>query len=79
MIGEFRNTIKSEGINYDELADSGYDDGKELLLPESTIKGVLDAIEDDVNKIAGLLEDVVGLSEIDEVKEKLKDLSYKLY
>jgi len=79
MISEFRNNIKAEGINYEDLEDSGYDDGKEMLIPESAVKGMLDTIEDEVNKIYALLEDVVGLSEIDEIKEKLKDLSYKLY
>jgi hypothetical protein len=76
---EFRKTINADSIGYEVLADYGYDKGKELLVPESTVKGVLDTIEDSVNELVNLLEDIEGLTEIDRVKEKLKTLSYKLY
>jgi hypothetical protein len=75
----YRQTISSDGCTYSSLVDYGYDDNKESLIPESTVKGVLDSIEDNVNELANLLEDIEGLSEIDLVKSKLKELQYKLY
>jgi len=76
---EYRNIIDKSALKYDELVDSGYDDCKESLIPESTVKSVLDSIENNVNEIVNLLEDIEGLSEIDEIKSKLNELSYKLY
>lgn len=79
ITSEYRNTIDREALKYNELIDHGYDDCKEFLIPETAVKGVLDTVEDNVNEIVNLLEDIEGLSEIDTVKTKLKELSYKLY
>jgi hypothetical protein len=79
MASEYRDTVAQGALTYDNLIDYGYDDNKESLIPEDTVKGVLDTIEDNINELVGLLEDVEGLSEIDVVKSKLKELSYKLY
>jgi hypothetical protein len=78
-MSEYRKTINADATSYDALTDYGYDDNNELLIPESTVKGVLDSIEDDVNKLVDLLEDIEGLTEIDNAKAVLKALSYKLY
>ena len=40
---------------------------------------MIDDIEADVNEIRDMLDDIKGLSEIDEVKEKISSLSMKLY
>ena len=61
------------------MAEYGFDDNKENLIPESTVKSVIDDIEADVNEIRDMLDDIKGLSEIDEVKEKISSLSMKLY
>ena len=69
----------TDGYFYSDLVDYGYDDNKEELIPESTVKSVIDDIESDVNEIVGMLESIKGLSEIEEIKEKVDELSYKLY
>lgn len=68
-----------DGYTYNDLAEYGFDDNKENLIPESTVKSVIDDIEADVNEIRDMLDDIKGLSEIDEVKEKISSLSMKLY
>ena len=68
-----------DGYTYNDLIEYGYDDNKENLIPESTVKSVIDDIESDVNEIMGMLESIKGLSEIEEIKEKFDELSYKLY
>jgi len=78
-MSNYRKSIDSEALRYDELEDSGYDNCKESLIPESSIQSLLDSIENDVNNIANLLSDIEGLSEINEVKVKLKELSNNLY
>ena len=79
ITSEYRNTIGSDTFKYDELINYGYDDCKESLIPESTVKEVLDAIEGNVNELINLLDDIEGLSEINEAKCKLRELSFKLY
>ena len=69
----------TDGYLYSDLVDYGYDDNKEELIPESTVKSVIDDIESDVNEIVGMLESIKGLSEIEEIKEKVDELNYKLY
>lgn len=44
-----------------------------------TVKSVIDDIESDVNEIRDLLDDIKGLTEIDEIKDKISSLSQKLY
>ena len=62
---------------YEGLKEELWD--KENLIPESTVKSVIDDIESDVNEIVEMLESIKGLSEIEEIKEKVDELSYKLY
>lgn len=75
---KYRNDATT-GYLYNELVDSGYDDNKEVLIPLSTIEGVINDIESDVNEIRDLLSEIQGLAEIDEIKEKVEELSTKLY
>lgn len=75
---KYRNDALN-GYTYDDLAEYGFDDNKENLIPESTVKSVIDAIESDVNEIRDMLDGINGLSEIEEVKEKISSLSLKLY
>lgn len=64
-----------DGYTYNDLAEYGYDDNKEILIPESTVRNVIDDIESDVNEIRDLLDDIKGLTEIDEIKDKISSLS----
>ena len=75
---KYRNAAL-DGYTYNDLAEYGYDDNKETLIPESTVKSVIDDIESDVNEIRDILDGIKGLSEIDEAKEKISSLSMKLY
>lgn len=68
-----------DGYIYSDLEVYGFNNNKENLIPESTVKSVIDDIESDVNEIRDMLDDIKGLSEIDEVKEKIFSLSMKLY
>lgn len=75
---KYRNAAL-DGYTYSDLAEYGFDDNKENLIPESVVKSVIDDIESDVNEIRDMLDCVKGLSEIDEAKEKISSLSMKLY
>lgn len=77
-VSKYRNKAL-DGYTYNDLIEYGYDDNKEDLIPESTVKGVIDNIESDVNVIRDMLGSIKGLSEIEEIKEKVDELSYKLY
>ena len=77
-ISKYRNEAL-DGYTYDDLIEYGYDDNKENLIPESTVKSVIDNIESDVNVIRDMLEGIRGLSEIEEIKEMVNNLSGKLY
>lgn len=77
-VSKYRNEAL-DGYTYDDLAEYGYANNKESLIPESIIESVINDIESDVNEIRNMLDDIKGLSEIDEVKEKLSSLSQKLY
>ena len=77
-ISKYRNEAL-DGYTYNDLIEYGYDDNKENLIPESTVKSVIDNIESDINEIMGMLENIKGLSEIEEIKEKVDELSDKLY
>lgn len=68
-----------DGYTYSDLSEYGYDDNKEILIPENTVKSVIDDIESDVNEIRDLLDDIKGLTKIDEIKGKISSLSQKLY
>ena len=77
-ISKYRNEAL-DGYTYNDLIEYGYDDNKENLIPESTVKIVIDNIESDVNVIRDMLEGIRGLSEIEEIKEMVNNLSGKLY
>jgi pyruvate carboxylase len=79
IASEYRNRIKDDAVKYDEMTDYGYDDCKEYLIPESTVKYVLDAIESDVIDVMNILEHIEGLTEIDEAKDMLKVIAAKIY
>ena len=78
MFGIYRKKI-NDGFTYNDLQNYGYDDGKEDLLPVSKANEVLDVIESDIRDINCLINDISGLSEIDEIKYMLKMLEEKLY
>lgn len=77
-ISKYRNKAL-DGYTYNDLIEYGYDDNKENLIPESTVKAVIDDIESDVNVIIDLLEGIRGLSEIEEINKMINNLSEKLY
>ena len=77
-ISKYRNEAL-DGYTYNDLIEYGYDDNKENLIPESTVKSVIDNIESDVNVIIDMLEGIRGLLEIEEIKEMVNNLSEKLY
>ena len=77
-ISKYRNEAL-DGYTYDDLSEYGFDNNKENLIPESNVESVIDDIESDVNEIRDMIDDIKGLSEIDEVKEKISSLSQKLY
>lgn len=77
-IGKYRNEAL-DGYTYNDLVNYGYDDEKEDLIPKSVVENVIDNIECDINEIKNMLVCIEGLSEVDEIKEKLNELSEKLY
>lgn len=77
-ISKYRNEAL-DGYTYNDLVNYGYDDNKEDLIPESVVKSVIDNIESDVNVIRDMLDGIRGLSEIEEIKEMVNNLSEKLY
>lgn len=77
-ISKYRNAIMDVYI-YADLAEYGYDNNKENLILESTVKSVIDDIESDANEIRDLLDEIKGLTGIDEIKEKVSILSERLY
>ena len=77
-VSKYRNRAL-DAYTYNDLIEYGYDDNKENLIPESTVKSVIDNIESDVNVIRDMLEGIRGLSEIEEIKEMVNNLSEKLY
>jgi len=77
-MSKYRNAA-TDGYTYTDLVEYGYDDNKENLIPESTVKSVIDDIESDVNEIRDYLDEIKGLTEIDEIKEKVFILSERLY
>lgn len=76
-ISKYRNEAL-DGYTYNDLIEYGYDDNKENLIPESSVKSVIDDIESDVNEIRDMLDGINGLSEIEEIKYRINELSEKL-
>lgn len=77
-IGKYRNEAL-DGYTYNDLINYGFDDSKEDFILESVVKSVIDNIESDVNVIRDMLDGIRGLSEIEEIKEMVDNLSGKLY
>ena len=77
-IGKYRNEAL-DGYTYNDLINYGFDDSKEDLIPKSVVENVIDNIESDVNVIRDMLDGIRGLSEIEEIKEMVDNLSEKLY
>ena len=77
-VGEYREKA-TDGFTFNDLINYGYDNGKEDLIPISMVNDILDYIESDVKDIIHLLDGIKGLSEIDEVKDRLEVLEEKLY
>ena len=75
---DYRNRITT-GYLYNELVDYGYDDNKKVLIPLSTVEDVINDIESDVKDIESLLDGIGGLTEIDEIKRKVNELTTKLF
>ena len=49
------------------------------FVESDTVKEILDDIESEINDICNLLRPIDGLAEIDEIKDKVEELSNKLY
>lgn len=79
QIGEIRKEIDSQRLSYGDLLELGYDDNKNLLIPEEDVHTMLDMIESKISDIRYMLEDITGLSEIEDIKIKIKDLEHGLY
>lgn len=75
-IGEIRKELSRQGLVYSELLDLGYDDDKKFLVPIEDVMDLIDKIEREVCDISYMLEDIEGLSEIDEIKTKVHELEY---
>lgn len=77
-VGKYREKA-TDGFTFNDLVNYGYDNGKEDLIPISIVNDVLDLIESDVKDIVYLLDGIKGLSEIDEIKNRLGILEKMLY
>lgn len=74
----YREQIDKEAYQYGDLADYEFDDREEFI-PKSVVIQIIDEIESDINDINHMLEPINGLTEVDEIKEQVSELSTKLY
>lgn len=74
----YREQIDNEVYQYGDLADYDFDDSEEFI-PKSVVIQIIDEIESDINDINHKLESINGLTEVDEIKEQVSELSTKLY
>ena len=74
----FRSQIDKEAYQYGDLADYEFDDREEFI-PKSVVIQIIDEIESDINDINHKLEPRNGLTEVNEIKEQVSELSTKLY
>lgn len=74
----YREQIDKEAYQYSDLADYEFDDREEFI-PKSVVTQIIDEIESDMNDINRKLEPINGLTEVDEIKEQVYELSTKLY
>ena len=54
-------------------------DDREEFIPKSVVIQIIDEIESDINDINHKLEHINGLTEVDEIKKQVSELSTKLY
>jgi len=64
---------------YSDIPDYGYDDNKTNFVEEIEIINIIDDIESRIKDIEDLLKPIEGLSEINEIKEKVKILVEMVY
>jgi uncharacterized protein YllA (UPF0747 family) len=76
---KYREYINKEAYQYSDLVEYGFDNNKEELIPKSVVIQIIDKIESDVNDINHMLEPIEGLTELDEIKEQVSELSTELY
>jgi hypothetical protein len=74
----YREQIDKEAYQYGDLTDYEFDDREEFI-PKSVVIQIIDEIESDINDINHKLEHINGLTEVDEIKEQVSELSMKLY
>lgn len=74
----YREQIDKEAYQYGDLADYEFDDREEFI-PKSVVIQIIDEIESDINDINHKLESINGLTEVDEIKKQVSELSAKLY
>lgn len=74
----YREQIDKEAYQYGDLADYEFDDREEFI-PKSVVIQIIDEIESDINDINHKLEHINGLTEVDEIKKRVSELSTKLY
>lgn len=74
----YREQIDKEAYQYGDLADYEFDDREEFI-PKSVVIQIIDEIESDINDINHKLESINGLTEVDEIKKQVSELSTKLY
>lgn len=74
----YREQIDKEAYQYGDLADYEFDDREEFI-SKSVVIQIIDEIESDINDINHKLEHINGLTEVDEIKKQVSELSTKLY
>lgn len=74
----YREQTENLRCTYEDIInDENYKD--KVFVELSDVIAAIDYIESDVNDILRLLEPIEGLSEINEVKDKIIELSSNLY
>lgn len=74
----YREQTENLRFTYEDIInDENYKD--KIFVELSDVIATIDYIESDVNDILRLLEPIEGLSEINEVKDKIIELSSNLY
>lgn len=74
----YRKQIDKEAYQYGDFVNYEFDDREEFIL-KSVVFQIIDEIEFDINDINHKLEHINGLTEVDEIKEQVSELSTKLY
>ena len=79
MIDNDRYRKEYSTYTYSNMSDYGYDDNKTNFVEENEIIKIIDDIENRIKDIKDLLKPIKGLSEIDEIKEKVEILVEMIY